>query len=99
MSAPLEIDAFTLSGLSGWTHHIADTLGFHISENPPHWLHMALHFILVVAPLVALFGFLVFLAQIIKKAARNSLFSNEDRAELVLVRNLIVTCPPKLPSV
>ena len=89
MSAPLEIDAYTLSGLSGWTHHIADTLGFHIIENPPHWLHMALHFILVVAPLVTLLGFLIFLAQIIKKAARNSLFSDEDRVEFELVRNLI----------
>ena len=89
MSAPLEIESFTISGLFGWTHHIADLVGFRILENPPHWLHMALHFILVIAPLVTLFGFLVVLAQIIKKAARNSLFSNEDRAEFALVRNLI----------
>ncbi|URF49224.1 ABC transporter ATP-binding protein (plasmid) [Dinoroseobacter shibae] len=89
MSTALEIDAFTISGLFGWTHHIVDVVGFRIIENPPHWLHVALHLILVIAPLATLLGFLIFLAQITRGIARNRLLSIEDRREFALVRRLI----------
>ncbi|MDE4193471.1 ABC transporter ATP-binding protein [Phaeobacter gallaeciensis] len=89
MSTALEIDAFTISGLLGWTHHIADLIGFRIIENPPQWLHVVLQLVLVVAPLATLLCFLIFLVQITRSVVQNRLFSVEDRMEFALVRRLI----------
>ena len=89
MNMALETDALTISGLFGWTHRIADSIGFQVVENPPHWLHMVLHLVLVIAPLATLFACLLLSVQVVRRAAQNKLFSKQDRAEYLLVRRLL----------
>ncbi|TKZ15411.1 ABC transporter ATP-binding protein [Shimia litoralis] len=65
------------------------TIGFQVVENPPHWLHMVLHLVLVIAPLATLFACLLLSVQVVRRAAQNKLFSKQDRAEYLLVRRLL----------
>lgn len=89
MNIALEADQLTITGFFGWTHHAVDFLGFQIIEEPPRWLHIVLHLVLVIAPLATLLAIILLAAHTIRKVVQRKLMSAADRAEYRLVRSLL----------
>lgn len=61
----------SVSGLHLWTHHTAGMIGFEIGEHAPQWLHLAMHFVLVTAPLTMFLAIGYLLLRFTSRYVRN----------------------------